>query len=165
MTERRGFEERSRDRVRNSEFGGRSNWDTYETVNIIESDESLHRSWELWSANFNRKIREGTFNEAKAKEALRKYLLKEVKKRDEDIDLNKIDMDELVEETVLLSEPLPPRKKDYAPKDMREFEIEEQCIERNMDYVPGYHKDDGTYVRGYCRHTKFTEFMSEKRRR
>ena len=165
MTERREFEEKSRDRVRNSEFGGRSNWDTYETVNIIESDESLHRSWELWSANFNKKIREGTFNEAKAKEALRKYLLKEVKKRDEDIDLNKIDMDELVEETVLLSEPLPPRKKDYAPKDMREFEIEEQCIERNMDYVPGYHKDDGTYVRGYCRHTKFTEFMSEKRRR
>ena len=165
MTERREFEERSRDRVRNSEFGGRSNWDTYETVNIIESDESLHRSWELWSANFNKKIREGTFNEAKAKEALRKYLLREVKKRDEDIDLNKIDMDELVEETVLLSEPLPPRKKDYAPKDMREFEIEEQCIERNMDYVPGYHKDDGTYVRGYCRHTKFTEFMSEKRRR
>ena len=164
MTERREFEERSRDRVRNSEFGGRSNWDTYETVNIIESDESLHRSWELWSANFNRKIREGTFNEAKAKEALRKYLLREVKKRDEDIDLNKIDMDELVEETVLLSEPLPPRKKDYAPKDMREFEIEAQCIERNMDYVPGYHKDDGTYVRGYCRHTKFTEFMREKRR-
>ena len=74
-------------------------------------------------------------------------------------------MDELVEETVLLSEPLPPRKKDYAPKDMREFEIEAQCIERNMDYVPGYHKDDGTYVRGYCRHTKFTEFMREKRRR
>ena len=164
MTERREFEERSRDRVRNSEFGGRSNWDTYETVNIIESDESLHRSWELWSANFNKKIREGTFNEAKAKEALRKYLLKEVKKRDEDIDLNKIDMDELVEETILLSEPLPPRKKDYAPKDMREFELEAQCIERNMDYVPGYHKDDGTYVRGYCRHTKFTEFMREKRR-
>ena len=165
MTERREFEERSRDRDRNSEFGGRSNWDTYETVNIIESDESIHRSWELWSANFNKKIREGTFNEAKAKEALRKYLLKEVKKRDEDIDLNKINMDELVEETVLLSDPLPPRKKDYAPKDMRESELEARCRERNMDYVPGYHKDDGTYVRGYCRHTKFTEFMGEKRRR
>ena len=102
MTERRGFEERSRDRVRNSGFGGRSNWDTYETVNIIESDESLHRSWESWSANFNRKIREGTFNEAKAKEALRKYLLREVKKRDEDIDLNKIDMDELVKRLFFL---------------------------------------------------------------
>ena len=165
MAERKEFEERNRNRVRNSGFGGRSNWDTYETVNIIESDESLHRSWESWSANFNRKIREGSFDEGKAKEALRKYLLKEVKKRDEDIDMSKVNMDEFVEETVLLSDPLPPRKKDYAPKDMRESELEARCRERNMDYVPGYHKDDGTYVRGYCRHTKFTEYMREKRRR
>ena len=167
MTERRDIEERSRSRIRssNSDFGGRSNWDTYEAVLMLDSDESLRRSWESWSANFNRKIRDGTFNEERAKEALRKYLLKEVKKRDEDIDLNKINMDELVEETVLLSEPLPPRKKDYAPRDVRESELEARCRERNMDYVPGYHKDDGTYVRGYCRHTKFTEFMREKRRR
>jgi hypothetical protein len=165
MTERREIEERHKKRIRNPNFGGRSNWDTYEAVNIIESDESLHRNWESWSANFNRKLREGTFNEAKAKEALRKYLLKEVKKRDEDIDLKKINMDELVDETVLLSEPLPPRKKDYAPKDVRESELEAHCSERNMDYVPGYHKDDGTYVHGYCRHTKFTEYMREKRRR
>ena len=165
MVERREIEERNRKRIGDPSFGGRTNWDTYEAVNIIESDEFLQRSWELWSANFNRKIRDGTFNEERAKEALRKYLLREVKKRDEDIDLNKVNMDELVEETVLMSEPLPPRKKDYAPKDIRESELEARCRERNMDYVPGYHKDDGTYVRGYCRHTKFTEFMSEKRRR
>ena len=84
MTERREIEERHKKRIRNPNFGGRSNWDTYEAVNIIESDESLHRNWESWSANFNRKLRDGTFNEAKAKEALRKYLLKEVKKRDEE---------------------------------------------------------------------------------
>ena len=165
MTERREIEERSRSRIRSSnpDFGGRSNWDTYEAVLMLDSDESLRRNWESWSANFNRKIRDGTFNEERAKEALRKYLLKEVKKRDEDIDLNKINMDELVEETVLMSEPLPPRRKDYVPKDVRESELEARCRERNMDYVPGYHKDDGTYVRGYCRHTKFTEYMREKR--
>ena len=146
-------------------FGGRTNWDTYETVLVIDSDESLHRSWESWSETFNRKLRDGTFNEAKAKEALRKYLLKEVKKRDEDIDLNKINMDELVDETILMSEPLPPRKKDYAPRDVRESELEARCRERNMDYVPGYHKDDGTYVHGYCRHTKFTEYMRQRGRR
>ena len=165
MTERRDIEERDRKRIGDPNFGGRTNWDTYEAVLVIDSDESLHRSWESWSANFNRKLREGTFNEAKAKDALRKYLLKEVKKRDEDVDLNKINMDELVDETVLLSEPLPPRKKDYAPRDVRESEIEEHCRERNMDYVPGYRKDDGTYVHGYCRHTKFTEYMRQRGRR
>ena len=95
MTERREIEERSRKRIGDPSFGGRTNWDTYETVNIIESDESLQRSWESWSANFNRKIRDGTFNEERAKEALRKYLLKEVKKRDEDIDLNIMNQDVL----------------------------------------------------------------------
>ena len=103
MTERREIEERHKKRIRDPNFGGRSNWDTYEAVLVIDSDESLHRSWESWSENFNRKLRDGTFNETKAKEALRKYLLKEVKKRDEDIDLKKINMDELIDETVLLS--------------------------------------------------------------
>ena len=74
-------------------------------------------------------------------------------------------MDELVDETILMSEPLPPRKKDYAPRDLRESELEARCRERNMDYVPGYHKDDGTYVHGYCRHTKFTEYMRQRGRR
>lgn len=165
MTERRDIEERSRRRIGDPGFGGRTNWDTYEAVLVIDSDESLQRNWEAWSKNFNQKLRDGTFNEAKAKEALRKYLLKEVKKRDEDIDLNKINMDELVDETVLLSEPLPPRKKDYVPKDAYEYQLESRCRERNMDYVPGYRKDDGSYVHGYCRHTKFTEYMREKGRR
>ena len=40
MTERREIEERHKKRIRNPNFGGRSNWDTYEAVNIIESDES-----------------------------------------------------------------------------------------------------------------------------
>ena len=165
MTERKEIEERNRKRVGNPDFGGRTNWDTYEAVLMLDSDESLRKNWESWSANFNRKIREGTFNEERAKEALKKYLLKEVKEMDEDIDLNKINMDELVDETILMTEPLPPRKKDYTPKDVRESELEARCRERNMDYVPGFHKADGTYVRGYCRHTKFTEYMRENRRR
>ena len=35
----------------------------------------------------------------------------------------------------------------------------------NEVYVPGYRKDDGTYVHGYCRHTKFTEYMRQRGRR
>ena len=167
MIERKDIEERSKNRMGISDFGGRSTWETYEVENIILSDETLNRNWESWSANFNRKIRDGTFNEEKAKEVLSKYLLKEVKKRDEydDIDVNMINMDELLDDTILMNDPLPPRKKDHAPKNVYDYQIEGICFEKNMEFVPGYYKDDGTYVRGYCRHTKFTEYMREKRMR
>lgn len=168
IVERKDIEERSKARTKGmsgeNRYGGRSNWDTYETSLILSSDEGLQRSMESWSNNFNKKLRDGTFNEEKAKEALRKYLLKEAIKQDEDIDLNKVNMDEFLDEVILMNDPLPPRKKDYIPK-VREPEIESRCRERNMDYVPGYKKNDGTWVKGYCRHTKFTEYMNEKRRR
>ena len=43
--------------------------------------------------------------------------------------------------------------------------LENDCRMEGKTFVSGYHKDDGTYVHGYCRHTKFTEYMREKRRR
>ena len=113
MVERKDIEERDEKRVGNPDFGGRTNWETREVDLIIDSDESLYKMQETWSKNFNRKLRNGTFNEEKAKEALKKYLLKEVKKRDEydDLDISKVNMDELLDETILMNDPLPPRKK------------------------------------------------------
>ena len=171
MVERKDIEERDEKRVGNPDFGGRTNWETREVDLIIDSDESLYKMQETWSKNFNRKLRNGTFNEEKAKEALKKYLLKEVKKKYEeeydgyDIDINEVNMDELLDDTILMNDPLPPRKKDYAPTNMKEIDIKMQCDNKHMDYVPGYRKSDGTWVRGYCRHTRFTEYMREKERR
>lgn len=171
MVERKDIEERYAKRVGNPDFGGSSNWDTREVALAIDSDESLYAKQEAWSKNFNRKLRDGTFNEEKAKEALKKYLLKEVKKKyeeeygDYDLDINQVNMDELLDDTILMNDPLPPRKKDYVPTNLKEMDIKMQCENKNMDYVPGYRKDDGTWVKGYCRHTRFTEYMREKERR
>ncbi len=111
VDKRKEFEERSRKRTGNPSFGGRTNWDTYEADLIIDSDEELQKNRVAWSKNFNRKIRAGTFNETKAKEALNKYLLKKAKKRDPDIDLNKVNMNEFLDETILLTTPSPVHKR------------------------------------------------------
>jgi hypothetical protein len=161
--ERKDIEERYRERPRKSEFGGRTNWDTYEASLILSSDENLYKSMESWSDNFNKKIRNGTFDENKAKDAIKKYLLKDAKKQDEDIDMENVNMDEILDEIILMKEPLPPRKKDYAPG-WENPHLRIECENKGMEFVPGFYKEDGTWVTSYCRHTKFTDYARKSTR-
>ena len=92
-----------------------SNWETRETSNLIMSYDDLYRDAVEWSKNFHRKIRKGTFDPDKAKYALSKYLLKEVKRKarsfDSDIDFKKVDMDVILDEVLSLVEPEIPEPK------------------------------------------------------
>ena len=167
--ERKDIEEEDRKFVGKSEYGGRSNWDTYETALILDSDESSYKRMEAFSEDFNRKLRNGTFDMNKAEYAVKKYLIPEARKGDPDIDPSKVNTRELVREIVKMKEPLSPRKKDYVPNGSLnlagEYGLKQDCESRNMEYVPGYRKEDGTVVRAFCCHTKFTGYMNGKRRR
>ena len=176
MVERKDVGERYIKRRRmnmssSSGYMGKTNVDTWEAMNTIRRFDSTKRNWSYLAADFNDEIKNGTFNEEKAKEALKKNVLQKalekVKMEDnfDAFDINKVNMDELVDETILMTVPISSKKKNYTSKDIRESELEARCRERNMDYVPGYYKDDGTQVKGYCRHTKFTGYMREKKRR
>ena len=163
--ERKDIEEEDRKFIGDSRFGGRSNWDTYETTLVLDSDERTQRQIESASENFNRKLRAGDFDMDKAEMYVKKYLIPEARKVDPDIDPSKVNTRELVREIVQMNEPLPPRKIDYVPSpvgiDYQDSYIKEECERRNMEYVPGYRKSDGTLVQAYCRHTKYTEFMKK----
>lgn len=47
--ERKDIEEEDRKFVGKSEYGGRSNWDTYETALILDSDESSYKRYEYFN--------------------------------------------------------------------------------------------------------------------
>ena len=166
--ERRDIEEEDRKFIGDSRFGGRSNWDTYETTLTLDSDQRTYNQMMSASENFNRKLRNGTFDMDRAEEYVRKTLVPEARKVDPDIDPKQVNARELVREIIKMNEPLPPRKKDYAPN-WENPHLRIECEERGMEFVEGYRKDDGTWVRSYCRYTKFTEYMrkdkTERKRR
>lgn len=169
MIKRKDIEERSKYRIGNSDFGGRSNWDTYETANIIQSNESLYEMQEALSENYNEAIKYGRFNEEHAKKQFKQFIFPILKKemlegKCDYINLDRINLDELIDETILMTDPYLSKKKNHKLKNSSESELEVRCREKNMDYVPGYKKEDGTYVHAYCRHTKFTDYMRKKRR-
>ena len=163
--ERKDIEEEDRKFIGDSRFGGRSNWDTYETSLTLDSDERTYRQMESVSEMFNKKLRDGSFDMDKAEEYVRKRLIPEARKVDPDIDPSKVNTRELVRDIIQMKEPLPPRKIDYVPQnypgEIFDGDLRVECEEKNMEYVPGYRKEDGTWVRGYCRHTKYTEFMKK----
>ena len=121
MVERKDIEERYKKRkmVNNSSgYSGTTNWDTWEAMNMIKSFGSIQEKWERLGENFNEEIRNGTFNEEKAKDSLRKKVLEKVKKQDEFnvLNINKVNMDELVDETILMNKPSASREKDNHPR-------------------------------------------------
>jgi len=166
--ERKDIEREDEKAMGNPNFGGRSNWDTYDTVLIIDSNESTQRLSENLAKDFNRRLRNGTFDMEKAQEAVRKYLVKEAVKGDPEIDPSKVNTREIVRDMILNEEPLPPRKVDYKPSGYdrhNEYDMKEICDSKHMEFVPGYEKTDGTWVSGYCRHTAFTKIMRKYERR
>ena len=75
--ERKDIEEEDRKFMGDPRFSGRSNWDTYETSLVLDSDERTYRQIEAVSENFNRKLRAGDFDMDKAEMYVKKYLIPE----------------------------------------------------------------------------------------
>jgi len=84
-------------RPKHQNYQGWANWDTWETALIYDNDEALHRNQHAWQENFLRNIKRGNFDEDKAAYAIKKYVVKEARKQDPDIDPSMVDAHEIVE--------------------------------------------------------------------
>lgn len=56
-------------------FNGHTNWDTWETMLLLENTRESDRWLNNWSDNFNKKIKAGTFNPEEAEKAVEKYII------------------------------------------------------------------------------------------
>jgi hypothetical protein len=94
-------------------YQGWANWDTWETMLLLENTESTYRWLQEWKKNFEKKKAKGTFNQSMAESVVHKYLVpvargKGMAKRfsgfqgDPEIDPKKVNAKEIIEK--ILSE-------------------------------------------------------------
>lgn len=59
----------------NKRYNGWANWDTWNTMLLLNNTQRSHRWLGEWSKNFNRKIKAGTFDPEKAETVVNKHLV------------------------------------------------------------------------------------------
>jgi len=77
-------------------YNGWKNWDTWNMMLVLESDERANNNLMAWHKNFKRKIARGVFNQEKAESVVKKYLIPAARKFDPEIDAKKVDKAEIV---------------------------------------------------------------------
>lgn len=60
---------------RSEEYNGWTNWDTWNTMLLLENTQASDRWLDAWHKNFKRKIKSGKFDREKAKLVVKKYLV------------------------------------------------------------------------------------------
>ena len=56
-------------------YNGYTNWDTWETMLILENSQQSDRWLQSWRQNFDKKIKAGTFTPSEAEKAVDKYII------------------------------------------------------------------------------------------
>ena len=54
---------------------GYENWDTWNTLLILENDQRTYNWLWAWNKNWKRKVKKGTFDQARAESVVKKYLV------------------------------------------------------------------------------------------
>lgn len=106
-------------------YNGYKNWDTWETMMILENDEGTYKWLKSWGVNFGRKMKAGTFSKVQAETVVEKYLIPVARGKgrakdfrglstDPDIDPKKVDKAEIV--NIIIKEYVPEEYKREAKK-------------------------------------------------
>ena len=78
-------------------YQGWANWDTWETNLELQNDQQLYRNLQAWKQNWQKKRRSGRFDREKAKYVIAKYLVREARQRNPEINPYKVDYDGLLD--------------------------------------------------------------------
>lgn len=98
------------------QFNGWSNWDTWETMLLLENTQESDRWLHSWNKNFNRKIKAGRFKPEESEKVVSKYMIPVARGKgmanrmgrnfmgDPDINPDKVNKAEIVEHIISYDE-------------------------------------------------------------